>query len=235
MKVLIMKTLLAVVMAGSALVTAQGQLFSPEAINGAVLGSLIGGFAGGSTGNCGYNFSGSGAAIGAGIGLAAGAVVSAVNRRNAESFQPTYYTPQPCPQPGYGYVYPAPVYAAPPPPPRPNYVLGGTVVGAASGALIGAGSNCQAGQGAAIGAASGLVVGGIAEYAVRKREKKYAAKTQPVTQPHSQTQPVQETQPQANGNFPKRGPSNTTYYWTTPPAKQYQIADAPRVPDAPTF
>jgi uncharacterized protein YcfJ len=225
-----MKRLLAVLLTGVALVPAQAQLFSPEAINGAVLGSLIGGFTGGNN-HCGNNFSGNNAAIGAGIGLAAGGLVGAVNQRNAYSSQPACYTPQPYPQSGYGYVYPAPVYATPPPPPRPNYVVGGTLVGAASGALIGAGSNCQAGQGAAIGAASGLVVGGIAEYAVRKREKKHATATQTVVQP----QPALQPQAQLNGNFPKRGRSNTTYYWTTPPATQYQIADAPRVPDAPTF
>lgn len=110
-----MKKLILTILAGSALATAQAQLLSPQAFNGAVLGSLIGGIAGG---DCHHGFSGEGAAIGAGIGWLAGALVGAAERRSYYASQPYYYAPAaPYAQAGYGYVYaPANVYTPAPTP-----------------------------------------------------------------------------------------------------------------------
>jgi len=106
-----MKKLILTILASSALATAQAQLLSPQAFNGAVLGSLIGGIA---AGDCHHGLSGEGAAIGAGIGWLAGALVGAAERRSYYASQPYYYAPAaPYAQPGYGYVY-APAYVAPP-------------------------------------------------------------------------------------------------------------------------
>lgn len=232
-----MKKLFLTCLISALLLPARAQLFSPEAFSGAAMGAMIGGLAGGSSGGCGYyngcgnGFSGQGAAIGAGIGLAAGALFSAVNQRDAYYAQPTAYAPQAYyPQPGYGYASPAPVYTAVPSV-RPNYAIGGTLVGAASGALIGAGNN-QAGVGAGIGAAAGLVAGGIAEYASNRQARNMNASV-----PQYSEQPqVQPTAPplsaQGSGSQITSQPvANSTYYWTA----RVQIPDAPRVPDAPTF
>jgi hypothetical protein len=116
--------------------------------------------------------------------------------------------------------------------------VGGTLLGAASGALIGAG-NEQAGQGAAIGAAAGLVLGSVAEATARNREQKAVevAQANPASQPDAQAEPspVSQVQPpkrQDSSNQIQSKPCPTsTYHWTTPP----QIADAPRVSDPPTF
>jgi hypothetical protein len=127
-----MKKLMLIVLASSGLTGAQAQLFSPDALGGALLGTMIGGVAGG---NCHDGFSGSGAAIGAGIGLVAGAISGEVRQQNYSAYQPYYDSPAPIvyAQPGYGYVY-APAYAAAPaylaPPPRPNYAVGGALAGA---------------------------------------------------------------------------------------------------------
>ncbi len=139
-----MRRLILVILACSGVAGAQAQLFSPEAVNGALLGTMIGGIAGS---DCHHGFSGNGAAIGAGIGLASGAILGEVQRQSAYNSQPYYYyAPPPNAQPGYGYVY-APAYAyAPasaPPPQRPNYAVGGTLVGALAGGLIGAGYSSQ--------------------------------------------------------------------------------------------
>ena len=212
-----MKRILLIAVAISTVFQAKAQLFSPESLTGAALGGLIGGYAGGS-GHCGNSFSGNNAAIGAGIGLAAGALVGAVNRQNADNFQSYSYAPQPYPQPGYGYAYPSSAYAYPVSvsAPRPNYMVGGTLIGAASGALIGSGIDHQAGEGALIGAGAGLLLGGISEYAAKKREGKVSSANRPMVQ----SQPVPQSQPlpQAEGNWPKHGPNNTTYYWTRPSA-----------------
>ena len=106
-----MKKLILTIVAAGALATAQAQLLSPQAFNGAVLGTFIGGIAGG---DCHHGFSGEGAAIGAGIGWLAGALVGAAERQSYYGSQPYYYAPAaPYAQPGYGYVY-TPVYASPP-------------------------------------------------------------------------------------------------------------------------
>ena len=198
-----MKRTILTLMASATLLSAQAQLFSPEALNGAMFGSLMGGLIGGSGNHgCGYNyygcgngFSGQGAAIGAGVGLLAGALVGEARRNDSYSGEAYAYTPAPTVTVGYGYgnsgssayVYYAPnAYTAPGyyyRPTRPNYAVSGTLLGAASGALIGAGSE-QAGKGAAIGAAAGLVLGGVAELAAKKQTRKswrYRQPTQPTT------------------------------------------------------
>lgn len=218
-----MKRLISIILACGGLAGAQAQLLSPEALNGAFLGTMIGGIAGG---DCHHGFSGEGAAIGAGIGLLAGAVVGEARRQDFYASQPAYYYPAPAyAQPGYGYAY-APPYAAPvyaPAPPRPNYAVGGTLLGAMAGGLIGAG-NHQGWEGAAIGAASGLVLGTVAEATAQKRERDWAsAQTAGAAAPPAQpAAPPTQAAPQA-------------YQPVPPPTPAYQIPDAPRVPDAPSF
>lgn len=254
-----MKKKLLSCLAGTALLSAQAQWLSPEAITGAGLGAMIGGIAGGSTHNNGCysyrEFSGNGAAIGAGIGLAAGALLGEARRQSDGDSSGYAYAPAPPPNVtlGYGYgncgssayvfyspnYYTAPGYyyrpaaqPAPPPAPqarRPNYAVGGTLLGAASGALIGSGIDHQTWQGAAIGAGAGLVLGGLAEYSAKKHEKKLAATTQPSSAPHPQAQAQADPPPSQVTSQPC---ATSTYHWTTPPP---QIPDAPRVPDAPTF
>jgi len=206
------------------------------------MGALIGGAVGGSSYShgCGsyYQFSGQGAAIGAGIGLLAGALVGEANQR-ASAEQPITYTLAPMAVSGYGYgspyAYYAPnAYTAPGyyyRPSRPNYAMGGTLLGAASGALIGAGSD-QAGKGAAIGAAAGLVLGSVAQIAAKKQAQEVIA-VQPSTEPTT-TSATQDARPQAQASSAQITSlpcAASTYHWTPRP----QIADAPRVPDAPTF
>lgn len=238
-----MKKLVLTLSLVAALMPAQAQLFSPEAWNGAFFGSWIGGLAGS---DCHNGFSGEGAAIGAGIGLLAGAVTGAARRQNYYEPAGYAYTPAPAVSVGYGYsgggssayVHYAPnSYTAPGyyyRPARPNYAIGGTLLGAASGALIGLG-NDQAGEGAAIGAAAGLVLGGIAEHSARRQERRFAT-TQTATQVQqaepARTEPSTTIQATvARSEITSQPGATSTYTWTPRP----QIADAPRVPDAPTF
>ncbi len=238
-----MKKLLLTCLLSASLLPARAQLFSPEAFSGAAMGAMIGGIAGGSSYShgCGsYNqFSGQGAAIGAGIGLLAGALVGAANQNAAYAEQSVAYAPAPVATPGYGYgsayTYYAPnAYTAPGyyyRPNRPNYAVGGTLLGAASGALIGAGSD-QAGKGAAIGAAAGLVLGSVAQIAAKNQEQKLVA-AQTTPQPVSAAA-TQDSRPQIQDSaaqITSQPVATSTYYWSTRP----QIADALRVPDAPTF
>lgn len=227
-------------MASATLLSAPAQLFSPEALGGAMWGSMIGGIAGA---DCHDSFSGEGAAIGAGVGLLVGALAGEARRNDGYVGQPSGYVPAPTLSLGYGYgscgnsayVYYAPnSYCAPGyyyRPTRPNYVVSGTVLGAASGALIGAG-NEQAGQGAAIGAAAGLVLGSVAELAARRHQPEVVATPTP-TQPATASLPTQDArpQPQDAAQITSQPCATSTYTWTPRP----QIADAPRVPDAPTF
>jgi outer membrane lipoprotein SlyB len=234
-----MKKLLLTCLLSASLLPARSQLFSPEAFSGAAMGALIGGAVGGSSYSrgCGsYNsFSGQGAAIGAGIGLLAGALVGEANQRAAYAEQPvapmavsgygygsayTYYAPNAYTAPGYYYR-----------PNRPNYAVGGTLLGAASGALIGAGNN-QAGKGAAIGAAAGLVLGSVAQLAAKNQEQKLVA-AQTTPQPVS-VAAMQDSRPQtqdSSAQITSQPVATSTYQWAPRP----QIPDAARVPDAPTF
>jgi len=233
----------------TALIPAQAQLFSPESFSGAAFGAMMGSIIGG---DC-HGPSGKGAAIGAGVGLVAGALAGEANRRNSYYSEPVSYIPASSVSLGYGYsgggssayVYYAPNYYTAPgyyyqpttyqtyqPAARPNYAVNTTLLGAASGALIGSG-NHNAGKGAAIGAAAGLVVGGIAEHSARKQERRVASQTAvQVQQPESATTQVTSAQPQTVRSEITSTPAATsTYTWTPRP----QIADAPRVPDAPIF
>jgi uncharacterized protein YcfJ len=238
-----MKKLLLTCLLSAALLPARSQLFSPEAFSGAAMGALIGGAVGGSSYShgCGsYNsFSGQGAAIGAGIGLLAGALVGEANQRAAYAEQPVVNTSAPMAVSGYGYgsayTYYAPnAYTAPGyyyRPNRPNYAVGGTLLGAASGALIGAGNN-QAGKGAAIGAAAGLVLGSVAQIAAKQPRQEVIAvqqSTQPVTA--SAAQDASPQTQESSAQITSQPVATSTYHWTPRP----QIADASRVPDAPTF
>jgi len=248
-----MKKLLVTVMASAALLPASAQLFSPEALNGAVFGSLLGGLIGGSGNNgcgyynsCGNGFSGEGAAIGAGVGLLAGALVGEARRSEAAATESYAYAPAPTVNVGYGYssagpsgyVYYAPnTYLAPGyyyRPTQPNYAVNSTLLGAASGALIGSGY-CEAGKGAAIGAAAGLALGTVAQLTAKKAEPRVVA-TEAATQPAQvvHAPPAQEMKPETPEPRPEltsKPCPTSTYTWTPRP----QIADAPHVPDAPTF
>ena len=237
-----MKKLIITLLLGGNLLSAQAQLFNSGALHGAFLGSLIGGIAGG---DCRNGFSGNGAAIGAGVGLLAGAIANE-SRRNYYYDSPGYpYAPASSVSFGYGYgnrcsssyVYYSPnSYCAPGyyyrPTSRPNYAVGGTLLGAASGALIGAGHR-DAGKGAAIGAAAGLVLGGIAEHSARKQEQRVTVSSAATTQ--TQSAPAVTTQddgrPTRDSSITSEPGPTSTYHWAPRP----QIADAPRVPDAPTF
>lgn len=231
------KLILTCLVVGTA-VSGRAQWLSPEAVNGALMGTFIGGIAGA---DCHNSFSGDGAAIGAGIGLAVGALAGEARRQSEYYSEPVAYQPAVVATPGYGYsstyVYYAPNnYTAPGyyyRPSRPNYAIGGTLLGAASGALIGQGSG-NAGEGAAIGAGAGLLLGGIAEYAAKKKEGKPTGnQTSSAQYSSSDAQPVQYQPPQlVQSEITSRPAPNSTYYWTAPPK---QIPDAPRVPDAPTF
>lgn len=177
-----MKKVVFLLLGSAALLPAQAQWLRPEAVQGAFLGGWIGGLAGAD--RC-HGFSGKTAALGAGIGWLAGTVLGEARQHN-------YYYPE---APGcvgstttalnvnFGYGYGgcgSSVYVNYAPnricapgtdyrPTRPNYVVSGTVPGAASG-----------------------------------------ASQQEITSTPCAT---------------------STYTWTPRP----QIADAPRVPDAPTF
>jgi len=233
-----MKKIILILMSLATLLPAPAQWLRSEPLEGALWGGLVGGLLGGGRH---HGFSGNGAAIGAGVGLLAGTLASE-SRGNYYSDSPGYgFTTYPSVSFGYGYgscgssayLYYAPNYYCAPGyyyrPTRPNYVVSGTVLGAASGALIGAGRH-DAGKGAAIGAAAGLVLGSVAEHSVRNEERLVASTYQ------SSAVAVQPQLVSPQPTVPKPGVTSkpgatSTYYWTPRP----QIADAPRVPDAPTF
>jgi len=192
-----------------ALNSASAQLLSPESFQYSLLGALIGGSVGGDY-HCGhYGWSGENAAIGAGVGLIAGTLLGQARQQSQNA--PYAYSPSPY---GYSYGYgSAPVNNAPSS--RPNYAVGGTLIGAASGALIGEGTSGKPGQGAAIGAAAGLVLGGIAEHNARRRESAPPAQSQYIASAPA--------------------PAARQSAWQSAPVAYNRIPDAPRVPDAPTF
>ena len=233
-----MKKVVVLLLSLAALAPARAQWLHPEAVEGALLGTFIGGIAGGN--HC-HGFSGEGAAIGAGVGLIAGSLIGE-SRRDRYYEEPGYVYPTSSSVNvsfGYGYgscgssayVYYAPNrYCAPGTyyrPTRPNYVVSGTVLGAASGALIGS-ANHNAGEGAAIGAAAGLMLGGVAELGARKEEQAVATQTV-VASEQPQITSAQPATPQP-GVTSAPCPTST-YTWAARP----QIANAPSVPDAPTF
>jgi uncharacterized protein YcfJ len=243
-----MKKLIAIWVASATFLTAQAQLFSPQSVNGALWGGLIGGAIGGDRH---HGFSGNGAAIGAGVGLLAGSL-AANSSRYSYSDEPASYYSAPSVSFGYGYgrsyghcgssayVYYAPnnylapghYYRAT----RPNYAVSGTILGATSGALIGAGRH-DAGKGALIGAAAGLALGSVAEHATRREERRIVA-AQNVSQAavvaatsNSDIRTQTAYSSAASAQITSKPSASSTYYWTARP----QIADALRVPDAPTY
>jgi uncharacterized protein YcfJ len=223
--------------------TTAAQWLRPEPLEGALWGGLIGGIIGSDRH---HGFSRDGAAIGAGVGLIAGALASESRRSNYYYDAPGYgYAAGPRVTFGYGYgshgssayVYYAPNrYCAPGyyyRPTRPNYVVSGTVLGAASGALIGAGSD-DAGAGALIGAGAGLILGSAAELSANREAQRIVAVQSTVTAngPSGAATPVSNAPaPDSRRQITSQPSATSTYYWTPRP----QIADAPRVPDAPTF
>jgi hypothetical protein len=131
---------------------------------------------------------------------------------------------------------------------------------AVSGALFGsifgglAGGNCQnggfSGNGAAIGAGVGFVVGSILGQVEARNNYVYSQPAyyapsvtyvQPgygyVTTPaYTYAAPAPVTTTVVQQPAPVRtAPAAPTYQWTAQPVRVYQIPDAPRVPDAPTF
>ncbi len=156
-------------------------------------------------------------------GLAAGALLSAQAGGVFVSTSSPVYSYSGF-YPGFGYAYPTCVFPYYPTYPyvygRPNYAVEGAFLGAWTGGLIGS-TQCQGWQGAGIGAAAGLVLGGIAEAAARKHEESLVYAPPPPALQVASSQP------------PYRPPA--TYKPATPPKPLYQIPDAPRVPDAPTF
>jgi uncharacterized protein YcfJ len=237
-----MKKLALILLSAAVLLPAQAQLLRPESVSGALWGGLIGGIVGGD--GC-HGFSGEGAAIGAGVGLIAGTLAGQA-RRDYYYDSPGYgYSVAPSVSFGYGYggygssayVYYAPNnYCAPGyyyRPTRPNYVVSGTVLGAASGALIGAGSD-DAGAGALIGAGAGMLLGSAAELSAHRQEQRVnaAQNTAQAYVPSGPAAPVSNASaPNSRSQITSQPSATSTYYWTPRP----QIADAPRVPDAPTF
>lgn len=227
-----MKKLMLTFLAAAAVFSARAQWPTPEAFGGALWGTLLGGIIGA---DCHHGFSGEGAAIGAGIGLLAGSIVGEARR---QEYRADYYYAGGAPAcPPYSpYAYYAPnAYCAPGyyyQPARPNYAIGGTLLGAASGALIGAG-NHQAGPGAAIGAAAGLVVGSVAEATTRHREQQYAMAPPPPPPPAPAAPPVPRPLPphRSHAAPPPAPPAPVVAASSFAP----RIPDAPRVPDAPTF
>jgi uncharacterized protein YcfJ len=248
-----MKKIVLTLLAAALQFSAPAQLFSPESFGGALWGSLIGGAIGG---DCRHGFSGEGAAIGAGAGLLAGAILGETRRQNCYCAQPYVYAP--APSAGYGYGYSPAPFGSPPyayyapnsycapgyyyQAARPNYAVGGTLLGAASGALIGAGEH-RAGEGAAIGAAAGLVLGSVAELTSQKREEPLAVAQAVPARPaydHAASMQPQPSRPVSRQTDPKpqtrlTKPARTAKGISATQAVFRQIPDAPRVADAPTF
>jgi len=188
--------------------TVRGAVLSPESFGGAALGAVIGGVAGA---NCNNNWSNDGAWIGAGIGLLTGTLIG--ESRRQQYYNAPYASPS---APGYGYAPPGAPPASPSnpsAPSRPSYKLGGTLVGAAAGAMIGEGVSDKPWQGAAIGAAAGLVMGSIADRSARSQ------RTAHVSAAPDQLQAT----------------ATTSSIWQAPSGPRHQIPDAPQVPDAPSF
>lgn len=188
--------------------SARGAVLSPESFSGAAWGAVIGGLAGA---DCRNNWSNDGAWIGAGIGLLTGTLIG--ESRRQQNYNAPYAFPS---APGYGYAPPGVTPASPSNPSapnRPSYKLGGTLVGAAAGAMIGEGVSDKPWQGAAIGAAAGLVMGSIADRSVRSQRTAQVS--------------AASDQPQAT--------VVTSSVWQAPSGPRHQISDAPRVPDAPSF
>lgn len=230
-----MKNLVILLLSGWALIPARAQWLHPEAVQGAFLGGLIGGIADSHQ----HAFSGRNAALGAGVGLMAGSLLGAANRSRSGHETTFHGATSASLDFGSGYSssggwasvgYTSDWQGAPRadyPSTRPHYAASGVVLGAAAGALIGT-AHHQAGTGALLGAAAGLVVGGVAETAATRRERLKAPDTNPPANPP----PAAGSRPHRARQQPAAPPGRSS---TSASAPRPQIADAPRVPDAPTF
>jgi len=206
-----MKKTLFALLAAVLTLPAQAQLFSSEALGGAVLG----GIAGGVIGHNNNRRTAEGIAIGAGSGLLLGSVLGQSRRDSAYYDSPAYY-----PSPRYGYhgdsYYHSPAYSygygyspsySSSGYRRPNYAVTGAALGALGGAVIGHNHHRQTAEGAAIGAAAGLVLGGIAERNARQREVLYSQpvyvtpQTSSYFTPAFQTAAPAQAQPPATQNI----------------------------------
>ena len=124
--------------------------------------------------------------------------------------------------------------------------VGGALFGTVLGGL--AGGNCQnggfSGTGAAIGAGVGFVAGAIlGQVQQQNAQPVYYAPAMTYAQPgygyvttpayaYSYAPAPVVVSPPAPQPVIAAPP---TYYWAAPSVSRYQIPDAPRVPDAPTF
>lgn len=160
------KMILAAVLVAVSL-PAKAQLFSSEALGGAVLGGIAGGVIGHNSGR----HTAEGIGIGAGAGLLLGALTS--------NYRRDYVTADP----SYSSGYYSPGYATYSP--RPNYAVTGALLGGVAGGVIGHNNGRHTAEGIAIGAGAGLLLGGIAEHELRQRERltTYAPQTVVTTVP----------------------------------------------------
>lgn len=140
-----MKVIIAAVIAATIL-PAKAQLFSRDALGGAVLGGVAGGI-------IGHN-SGGRTAEGIGIGAGAGLLLGALRSDYRRNYYEGPYAPE-------HYVYRS----------RPNYAVTGALLGGVAGGVIGHNNRRHTAEGIAIGAGAGLLLGGVAEYELRKRER----------------------------------------------------------------
>ncbi|MGZ8938361.1 MAG: hypothetical protein ACXW32_04030 [Limisphaerales bacterium] len=199
------KVIIAALMAATILpqaLTARAQIFSRDALGGAVLGGVAGGIIGHNSGRR----TAEGIGIGAGIGLLAGGLTSSYRRHYYEGpYSHDYYYSSPA-------YYDRPYYR------RPNYAIGGALLGGLAGGIIGHNSGRHTAEGIAIGAGAGLLMGGIAEYQMRQRERSYYSPQQVVigtpatvlTTTPVVTQTVQEPAPQQVTVVNNYGPSATS-------------------------
>lgn len=181
--------ILAMVIAASAF-PVHAQLFSGEALNGALLGGLIGGIVGHNSGR----HTAEGVGIGAGAGLLLGTLA---NQSRAVAYGEA--------QPGAPF---APAYIQ-----RPNYAAEGAILGGIAGGVIGHNSGGRTAEGIAIGAASGLFLGAVADQSGRRQLQ---AQSVPVAYA-VQSAPAQAA-PGASSTPPQPAtrPVNNTSYTATP-------------------
>jgi uncharacterized protein YcfJ len=189
-----MKKFFALVTGVSVLAPAQGQLFTPEGLNGAAWGGLMGGIIGHNS--CGNN-TGEGIAIGAGAGFLLGTLAhhSRAERAYYSSCEPAsvqteYSDPNWCYEPAYYEAY------------RPSRAFEGAVIGGIAGGIIGDNNHHHGLEGAAIGIGAGLLLGGLADHFAYRRERARrvytdyrlrsvpAAETTPAAAPPPQTNTV---------------------------------------------
>jgi outer membrane lipoprotein SlyB len=149
-----MKKVIIAAMLAATILPAKAQLFSRDALGGAVLGGVAGGIIGHNSGGR----TAEGIGLGAGAGLLLGALTS--------NYRQNYYRGPYSSDYYYGDGYYSPRYYS-----RPNYAVSGALLGGVAGGIIGHNNGRHTAEGIAIGAGAGLLMGGIAEYELRKRER----------------------------------------------------------------